>query len=145
MSACPPLQRVLYRSIVNMILIRLDYHISVPRMPAGRDFVGPHNNDVLRKPLIQRIRHPLRRNGRRRVKYRHITERVNPRIRPAGADNMDILPCQLRQHTVQHLLNRDPVRLDLPAAVIRTVIGNNQPDTPLGDFGDGGFLDFLRP
>ena len=56
--------------------------------------------------------------------------RVHARIGPAGACHarppLDIVPDERRDGVFDHLLNREPVRLALPADVVRAVVGERQ-------------------
>ena len=55
--------------------------------------------------------------------------RHGPRNPSAGADHLNVLARQLPDRPVQHFFNCHTIRLDLPAAIIRAVIGNGQSDS----------------
>ena len=97
-------------------------------MPVRRHLLRPDDHDILRKPLIQRIGDALRRDPRLRIKNRRVSQRVDSGIGTARADDPDLLPQEPGQFTVEHLFHRDPVGLYLPAAVVRAVIGDGDPD-----------------
>ena len=87
------------------------------------------DHNILWQPLIQRVTHPLRRDRGVCIKYCHISQGMDPGIRPAGADHLNVLARQLPDRPVQHFFNCHTIRLDLPAAIIRAVIGNGQSDS----------------
>ena len=85
--------------------------------------------DILRKSLVQRIRNFLRRHPAGRVKHSDIPQCMHTGICPAGTDDLNRLPQQIGQTPVQFAFDGDPVILDLPAVIIRTVVGHGQADT----------------
>ena len=98
-------------------------------MPVLWHLFGLLYPNVLRKSLVQRIRYFLRRHPAGRVKHSDIPQCMHTGICPAGTDDLNRLPQQIRQTAVQLTLNRNTVILDLPAVVIRTVVRHGQADT----------------
>ena len=98
-------------------------------MPVIRHLFGLLYPDILRKSLVQRIRNFLRRHPAGRVKHSDIPQCMHTGICPAGTDDLNRLPQQIGQTPVQFAFDGDPVILDLPAVIIRTVVGHGQADT----------------
>ena len=87
-------------------------------------FLGQLNPDIVRKTLIQRIGDLFARNTCVGVKDCHISKCMHTGIRTACAHDLDLLSEKFCECIVQNTLDRDSVRLDLPATVIRSIICN---------------------
>ena len=112
--------------IVNVVLVGLGDIVLVSGMPGEGHFLGLYDHNVLRQLLVQSQCHPLRRNSALRVKDRHISQGVDAGVSTAGANDPDVLLCEGTEFFIEDLLYRDPVWLDLPAAVVCAIVGHCQ-------------------
>ena len=100
--------------------------VTVSRMKIQGHFLRTPDPDILRQAGIQGIGDLLPRDPGHGIEYSHISQSMHSRICPGCADHADLLPEQIGQLPVQHLLDGDPVGLQLPSAVCRTIIGDNE-------------------
>ena len=98
-------------------------------MPVLWHLFGLLYPDILRKSLVQRIRNFLRRHPAGSVKHSDIPQCMYSGICPAGTDDLDRLLQQIGQAPVQFAFDGDPVILDLPAVIIRTVVCHGKAHT----------------
>ena len=71
----------------------------------------------------------FRRDAGRAIQMGALAQGVDARVRPAGPGDPHRPAQQLFQRFFQHLLDRKPVLLPLPAHVVRTVVGDGQKKT----------------
>ena len=98
-------------------------------MPVLWHLFGLLYPDILRKSLVQRIGNFLRRHPAGSIKHSDISQCMYSGICPAGSDDLNGLLQQIGQAPVQFAFDGDPVILDLPAMVVRTVVRHGQADT----------------
>ena len=113
---------------VDPVLISLAA-VAFPGMPVIFHLFGLLDTDILGKSLVQCVGDFLRRHPAGRVKHSDIPQCMHPGICPAGTDDLNRLSQQIGQTPVQFAFDGDPVILDLPTMVIRSVVGHGQADT----------------
>ena len=86
--------------VQNPVFIGLDAG-GLPGVEISRHLQRTLYPDILRQADVQRIGNLLRRHSGRRVKNCHVSQRMNAGIRPAGADDCNLLPKQGRKLPVQ--------------------------------------------
>ncbi len=99
---------------------------TVPGMKIRGNLLRTHDPDILRKACIQGKGKLLSRDPGRGVKYRYISQGMNPGIRSGSPDHLDLLSGQMSDLPVQNLLDGYPVGLQLPAAVVCSVVSYDQ-------------------
>ena len=103
--------------------------VASARMPVLWHLFGLLYPDILRKSLVQRIRYFLRRHPAGCIKHSDIPQCMHSGVRPTGSDDLNGLLQQIGQAPVQFAFDGNPVILDLPAMVVRTVVCHGQADT----------------
>ena len=98
-----------------------------PGVKRHRDVPPVQHADVGGQTGIQRKGEFLRRNAAGSIEMHPLPQRVNARVRPAGAGHgQRFLAGQLLQGFLQHLLHRQCVLLALPASVGRAIVADGQ-------------------
>ena len=112
-------------------------HIAVPfslgvitRVKAGCRLLHIANHDVLGKVSRQPMQKPVTGSGRTRRKTGDLADRMDSGIGSARCHHPHWLAGKLAERLLDHLLNGDPVRLDLPATVVGPVVSERHPQCP---------------
>ena len=113
---------------VDPVLISLAA-VAFPGMPVIFHLFGLLDTDILGKSLVQCVGDFLRRHPAGRVKHSDIPQCMHSGVRPTGSDDLNGLLQQIGQAPVQFAFDGDPVILDLPAVIIRTVVRHGQAHT----------------
>ena len=102
--------------------------VAFPRMEICRDLLGLSDHDIFRQDFVYGKADLFGRNGRLRIKDAEIPPRVHARVRTGDPLHADVFAQAFRQRLVQDFLDRKTGRFGLPAAVVRSVIGDGQHD-----------------
>ena len=118
-------QRIRDRPVPDLIAVSLP-HFTETGMEIIRHLLRSLHLDIRRQPRIHRKGDLLNRHPCAGIEDRYIPEGMDPRVRPACSEYMDLFAQQFGQVLIQFFLDRIPLRLDLPSVVGCAVVGYRQ-------------------